>query len=158
MSRDNLAATFLSSAYAQDTPEVYVMLLILTYNGPSSPTRIAANNQDIVSEGNTYIGVPVQIVLPTTDGDRVSECDIVLSNIGQELIDEIRSLSDPITAEIRMITASDPNTVLVSYGDLTLRDIGYDALSITGRLTMEDFLGEPYPQGVMSAALFPGLF
>ena len=69
----------------------------------------------------------------------------------------IRSISSAPAVKIEIIRAADPDTVELSLDGFTLRDVSWDAASVTGSLTLDDIATEPYPAGIFSPASFPGL-
>ena len=72
----------------------------------------------------------------------------MIDNVSRILVDEIRNFADAMTVSIYVVDATaSPVSLEASYSGFSLKNLTYDALSITGRLTVEDFLGEPFPKG-----------
>lgn len=158
MSRSTSAA-FKAAVYAQQTDEIFLILLRLTLpTDPVSYLYLVNNTSDIVSNGQTYTAFPFSISLPTDENGRPSEATIAIDNVSRALVDELRGLTAPLGVRIQLIRASDPDVIEAEFDDFELRDVRYDAFSIQGRLTLESFISEPYPKDTLSAGNFAGLF
>jgi hypothetical protein len=57
-----------------------------------------------------------------------------------------------------VVLSSTPNTVEADFPVFKFTEITYDALTITGTISIEDFLLEPFPGDSFVPSLFPGLF
>jgi len=152
-----LSTSALAAINAQETGEVFVLLLSIDVPGGSS-IWLTDNSEDVVSRGRTFIGYPFSLELPSDEQGNISEARLSIDNVSRSLIDEIRGLTDALRLTIEIVMASTPDTVEYSANDYLLRDVTYDALTISGTLSQDNFLAEPYPAGIMSAAMFPGLF
>jgi len=154
---NTIPPSLLAQLYAQTSEDPYLMLVTLSH--PSFTTlKLVSNTVDIVSRGDTYIAFPMRITLPVDDGETAREVAMEFDNVSQELIDEIRSVTTPIDVLVEMILASDPDTVVVSYGDLSIRNISYNKSRISARLFMDDFLNVAMTSEKYTPQNFPGLF
>jgi hypothetical protein len=107
--------------------------------------------------GETYLPFPFDITLPKNVDGQVSTATLSLSNINREFIDDIRSLTTPLRVNIKVVLGSNPDEIMAEFTDFVLRQVSYNTASISGTLTLEDFLNEPV--GIlMTGATFPGLF
>jgi len=153
--------TISSSAWqaiaVRETTEAFLLLMTVTPSG-QPPIRMVNNTSDVVSRGNTFIAYPFTIDLPSNEEGQISSARIVLDNVSRTLVDEIRALASPLQVLLEVVLSSAPDTVEASFPDFTLRNVTYNALTIEGTLTLEDFLSEPYPKDILSGASFPGLF
>lgn len=142
---------------AADTGEVFhVLLTVANSDGP--PIRMTDNSEDVVSRSNTFISYPFGLELPSDESGTISEAKLSIDNVSRVLVDEIRSLVEPLVLTIEVVTASTPDTVEYSAIDYTLKNVTYDALTISGTLSQENYVTEIYPKDILSAANFPGLF
>jgi hypothetical protein len=142
----------------QETGEIYLMLLTIQHPALIPSLYFANNNADITSRGNTYLAWPFQVALPEEREDTVPTIQIVIDNIDRRIMAGIRSLPTAPTVLLEVVLASSPDTVEAGPFNFTLRGVDYDALTITGTLSPEDILNEPFPQYTYSPASFPGLF
>ena len=156
MSR-TLSTAALQAINAQQTGEVFHVLLTIE-NSAGPPLRMTDNTEDVVSRGNTFVAYPFALELPSDEAGNISEARLSIDNVSRILVDELRNLSDPLVLTIEVVAASTPDTVEYEAIDYRLNNVKYDALSITGTLTQENFLTEAYPKDIMSGASFPGLF
>jgi hypothetical protein len=137
MSRE-LSNGFLQELFKQESGDPFLALFTLSH--PTfSDIRLVNNTEDITSNGLVYQAFPVNLQLPVDDGETVREVLLTLDNVSLDLIDELRSVTDYINVNIQMVLASNPDLVEIELGELKLKTIEYNALSITGRLYMDDF-------------------
>lgn len=156
MSRTLSTAAY-SAINAQQTGEVFHVLLTIENSG-GMPIRMTDNTEDVVSRGQTFIAYPFALELPSDETGNISQARLSIDNVARALVDEVRTLAEPLVLTIEVVAASTPDTVEYSAADYTLKNVTYDALTISGTLTQENYLSEPYPKDIMSAATFPGQF
>lgn len=157
MSR-NLSATALQALYAQETGEVFLVLLTLTSPQMGSPIRVVNNTEDVVSNGNTFVKFPFDITFPDEGEDRAPVAQLRIDNIDRQIVQAVRDTTDVIKVTIEWIRAADPDTIEVSFPDFELTDVQYDELHVRGRLTLDSFLEEPFPADTFNPGGFPGMF
>ena len=147
-----------SSLLAQETSEAYLVLLTLEVDDDGSPKyfRFTSDAVDTVVGSDIYLAYPFEITLPSNVEDQVSTCQLSVTNVDRQLIEFVRTQTVPIKAGIDVILASNQD-VMVSYQDFTWRQLSYDAMTISGTLTLEDFLHEQVGH-IMSSKGYPGLF
>ena len=156
MSR-TLSAGASAGVNAQQTGEVFHTLLTVENSG-GPPIRMTDNSEDVVSRGKTFIAYPFALELPSDAAGHISEARLAIDNVARALVDEVRSLTEPLVLTIEVVTATTPDTVELELIDYTLKNVTYDVMTISGTLTQENFLSEPYPKDILSAATFPGQF
>lgn len=156
MSR-TLSTAALQAINAQETSDVFAVLLTIEVPD-STPIYLTDNSENIVSRSRTYVSFPFALELPSDENGQISEARLSIDNVSRYLVDEIRGITDPLQLTIEVVLVDSPDTIEYSAEDYTLRQITYDALTISGTLTQENYLSEPYPKDVMSASNFPGLF
>jgi hypothetical protein len=153
----SLSSTAIASANAQQTDEVWLVLLTIAHPSLATPIRVVNNNESIVSRGQTYQWFPFEIELPGEDVDSPSRARLRIDNVDRTIVNTIRSISTPPTVTLEVVLASAPNVVEVSFSGLSLREVDYDAMSVTGELVFESIFTEPVTL-TMTPARFPGLF
>jgi hypothetical protein len=152
-----LSATAVASLNAQETGEVWLVLLTISHPDLPTPIRVVNNNEDITSRGNVYQAFPFEIVLPGEDPDSPPRAAIRIDNVDRSVIALIRSISSAPSVTIEVILASQPNTVEIAYSSLALRNVRYDPSTIEGELFFEPLFNEPIT-ATMTPSRFPGLF
>lgn len=145
-----------ASAFAQETSEVWLVLLTLSHADLAQPLRFVNNTAAVVSRGETYVGFPFEITLPGEDGEAFGQARIRIDNVDRAIVNTVRSLDSPLQVLIEVVLASQPDTVEASFDGLTLRSAEYDALVVTGVLRFEEVLSEPVSVQ-MTPARFPAM-
>lgn len=151
-----LSSTALASAFAQETDQVWLLLLTVTH--PQLTTiRLVNNTVDIVSRGQTFIAFPFELELPQDDGESMPSASIRIDNVDQTIVRAFRALSTPPLVLIEAVLASSTDTVELSLEGLTFKSLTYDAATITAQLGFEPILVEPIAVS-MTPTRFPGIF
>jgi hypothetical protein len=96
--------------------------------------------------------------LPGEDAETLTQVNLVITNVDKLLVDGVRSIATPLDVKLQVVLASDPNTIEAGDFDMKLRDVNYDAMTLTGRCNFNDLLNEPYPAGTYTPADYLGLF
>lgn len=133
------------------------MLLTISHSSLATPLRFVNNNENIVSRGNTYTAFPFEIDLPNDDPDQPPKAQLRIDNVDRSIVQTIRTITSPPTVTIEVILASAPNTVEVSFTNLTLRNVSYDESEVTGELVFDAIYTEPVSV-TMTPSRFPGMF
>jgi hypothetical protein len=164
------SALFRQAAYAPETSEVPVLLITVEHNDIiDTPIRISTDNGfENEIDGQRVLGTlcvddffvycPVSITLPDDTDDTISSATIEVDNVDRSIMAAIRTITSPPTVTIKIVLASTPNTIEASFDNFKLSSVDADAMTISGKLSLGNFLGEPYPGGSMLPSNFPGLF
>ena len=152
-----VSATATASMMTEDTDEVWLPLVTISHADLGAPIRVVANNEDIVSRGNTFVGYPFELELPGQADDSPGEARLRIDNVDKQIVEAIRTITGPPTVLIEVILASAPDTVEIAIGAMTLRDVSYDALTIEGVLRFEDITIEPIG-ATITPERFPAIF
>lgn len=135
----------------------FLELIVLTHPDLATPLRFVNNNEDIVSGGETYTAFPFSIMLPK-DKDRVApSASIRIDNVSRQIGQLIRQLVTAPLITISIVRLDDFDTVEQQFPPLQLRNVEYDSLTVSGELTVDDMMREPYPQRTFSPSEFPGV-
>lgn len=157
MTTRTLSETALNSAAAEETQEVWLVLVTLEHDDLEEPIRVVNNIEDIESRGLTFLGCPFELDPPGDDADGPTEARLRIDNVNREIVVANRSITSPPTVTIEVILASDPDAPEVTISHLTLRNVSWDAAYVQGTLRFEDLSVEPVSQRV-TPGRFPGLF
>lgn len=153
-----LSAKATAALFAQETAEVFLVLLTVEHQDLAEPIRVVNNTEDITSRGHLFVGWPFEVTLPDSDPQQVSRATLRIDNVDRQITAAIRGLTSSPTLTFEVIMASTPDVVEVSFGNMQLESVQYDALEISGELTYENVLIEPYPGDSFTPQNFPGLF
>lgn len=154
----SLSTNALLALTAQETEEVFVILLTIEHDDLTDPIRVCSDNQNVVSRGETYIAFPFQLTLPIDDASRPPAAQLSIDNVTREIGVAIRTITSPARILFEIVRADAPDVVEVEFPNFLLRNVSYDALQVTGDLVVEDLTIEPYPGIKFTPANFPGLF
>ena len=157
MSR-SVSDTFKSAAFGQETSEAFLVLLEIDHADLASPIRVTSDGVDTTSGGETFVAYPFEMSLPSNPETGVSQAQLTIDNVSQDIITSIRNITTPPSVVIRVVLASAPSTIEAEFSGFELKNVSYDALTITGTMTIESFMSEPYPGGSFLPSSFPGLF
>lgn len=155
-----LSTAAITAGYAQETGEAYAILLSIFHDSLSQPIRVTTCGVNLTSRGNLFVALPFEITLPIEQEGTVPTARISIDNIDRQIVTAIRTLQpgDKAKTLIEIILESDPENVEVSFDELYLSNVTYDAFTVQGDLTVEGFASRAYPSGVFSPKYFPGLF
>ncbi|MFH1158915.1 MAG: DUF1833 family protein [Pseudomonadota bacterium] len=157
MSR-NVSAELKQAVYAQETTEAFIVLVTLSHPDLATPIRVNSSGQEVISNGDLFVAFPFEVILPDDVDDRPPRARLSIDNVSREIVLAIRTISSAPFVTIQIVMASSPSTIEAAFPDFRLANITYDQLTVEGDLTLEEFIGEPYPARVFSPADFPGLF
>ncbi len=152
----SLSATAVSSLNAQESGEVWLVLLTLSNPGITT-IRVVNNTENIVSRGNTFIAFPFDIELPGEDATSPAKAVLRIDNVDKQIVEAVRSISTPPAVTLEVVLASQPDTVEIAFAGMTLRAVEYDADSVRGELIFESIFTEPVSYNI-TPNRFPGLF
>lgn len=143
---------------AQETDEVFLLLLTLDHEDIAEPIRVVNNMEDVISRGDTYIAYPFEIALPDEDPESVARVTLRIDNVDREIVKSLRAIASPLSVALEVVMASSPDLVEAGPFNMTLVSAEYDALTVTGELAFEDVLNEPFPGHAYVPSDYPGLF
>lgn len=156
MSND-LSTELKAQIFGQTSGDPLLTLITLSHDDFST-IYLVDNTVDIVSRGNTYLAFPMYITPPSDDGEAEREATIEFDNVTLELIEELRTVTTPISVIIETILASDLDTVQTDIQDLKLRNITYSKQRINAKLYMDSFLNVELNNERYVPNIYPGIF
>lgn len=143
----------------QATSSEIVFVCLLTFSMPGRDSlRVCNNSVDVVSRGLTFTAFPFQIVLPNDDSERLPTVQLQIANVSGEIMEFIRGLPQAPELLLEVVTNVDFNVVEKSVGFLRLEQVGFDALTISGQLTVESVLARRFPSFDYTPVEYPALF
>ena len=145
------------SAFAAETDEVWLVLLTLSHPDLTDDIRVVNNPVDITSRSKTYVGFAFDLTLPVDSDEQAPVARLTIDNVSRHIAEAIRSISSAPAVTMDIIRAAAPDTVELTFSGFRLREVQWDALTVSGALVLDDITIEPYPAGVFSPASFPGL-
>lgn len=147
-----------SDMFASETGEGLLILLTIDHDDLSAPIRVVNNNVNIESRSNTYIAFPFTIILPSDNPESPPTARLEIDNVSREIGETIRSISSAPTVLIEVVRTDDFDTLEMSFPQLKLRNVRFDASKVVGDVLSEDIQLEPYPSTTFNPSNSPGLF
>lgn len=157
MSR-SLSAGALAAIHAAQSSNGFLYLLTISHASLVTPLRYVRNNVNAVSRGNTFTAFPFDVALADDRPDQAPEVQLLLDNVTREPMATLRVLTTPPTVLIEVVSIDALDTVEISSPNLRLRNVRADAREVTGTLSFEDLLEEPYPGYTFNPVDFPAAF
>lgn len=152
-----LSAPAVASQNAEQTGEVWLVLMSIAHATLAQPIRVANNNENITSNGHLYVAWEFELDLPGEDPENPGNARLRIGNIDPLIIQSLRAIASPPTVTLQVILASNPDLVEIEFAGLVLRNATYDAMQIRGDLAFEEILTEPVAT-TLTPAKFPGMF
>lgn len=161
------STNFNQEVFSQETESVFIVLLTLSSDELAEDIRIAsdpfetlpiANVYGVESNSLEYIFIPFEITLPRDDSSGTVSATLKIDNIEREIIAQARTLTRPLNVKIQCVLSNDVDVVEMEYDYFQLSNIQYDAMMVSGRLTLDYWGLEPFPSGRFTPSQFPGLF
>ena len=157
MSR-TLSLSARQALFSAETGDAFLILLTLSHPSLIDPIRVSSDAVDTLSRTLLFTAFPFDLVIPDDTQGTGPRARLVIDNIDRSIVSALRGITSAPSALIEIVRTADPDTVEASFPDFKLTNVVYDALSVSGDLTVEDFTAEPWPQAVFSPANFPGMF
>lgn len=154
----SLSSLAKQAVFAQETGEVFLLLLTISHASLATPIRVVNNTQNITSNGNLYTAFPFTIVLPDDTEEQPPRMRLVIDNVDRQIVQAVRNMTSKPTITLDVVLASQPDTLEASFPGFSLRRTNYDALTVEGDLNLEDVVLEPFPALSFTPQLAPGLF
>jgi len=165
----SLTTEAVQSAQSRTTDEAWLWLMTVSHDDLDAPFYLVNNTEPVTSNYQEYQKYPFEIVLSDDDGESLPKVKLKIDNIGDVEIDgeiverpiiaAIRSLSDSPEINLKLVMSGYPDDVQYEITDLVLREVDYDAFSITGTLYADDILNSRFPADTISlAGGYLGLF
>ncbi len=135
-----------------------VLILVTINDGTGTPLRLVNNIKDVVSRTNTFTAFPMSIDVSPDDGDTLQTVQLTIDNASLEMVDWVRTLTNPVPVIIETVFSGSLDTVELSLTNLVIRNIKYNTTSITANLMADDDLNQQIPSDTYNSYDFAGLF
>lgn len=154
---NQLSPQLLAQLFAQESSDPFLTLVTLSHDSFDT-IRLVNNSVNITSRGDVFTAFPMKIRFPVDDGETARDFTIDFDNVGLELIEEIRTVTTPISVKIELILASIPNEVQISQEDLLIEALTYNDKKISAKIALDNFLSTEMTSERYNPSNFPGLF
>ena len=111
--------TFIAATNTRTIEEVFVILVTISHANLATPIRIANDTLDeldsgvrgVISNGNEFIYLPFQFLLPNLERDNAPRARIVIDNITREIVAQLDPIRDPPEVRIQIALNTDPDII-----------------------------------------------
>ena len=155
------------AVFGQETDEAFIILLTIEGDDLTTPIRVASDPMEllpsagvrgVISRSNEYVYLPLNIELPQQDDSGIARARVTIDNIDRRVVEGARSATRGLSVTIEIVLSSDPDTVEVSVPDFRFESVRYNAMTISGDISLEFFDTEPLPAGRFTPSRWPGIF
>lgn len=155
-----LSTLFRQETNAQQTGSVYLTLLDIDYtSNTGDPLRFVNNYTQIVYDGNTYLQLAFNFIMPQ-DGENQRSASVELDNVDTRVAEFLLGAAvEQITVTERLIDASDTDAIVVEITrEYNLRNVNITRTIVTGELVYMQHLQDAFPKLRKTPTKFPGVF
>lgn len=143
---------------SQETDVVALMLVTIDHADLADPIRVVRNKENITSRGDLYVAYPFDLTLPDDIEDTITRVNLTIDNVDRSITQTIRTITGAPTVTLEVVLAEEPDEVEAGPFEFALRDVTYNAISVSGELAFEDILNRAVVRHTFTPANFPGLF
>lgn len=154
-----VSTSTLTALQRADDPFGILQLLEITGDGISTPVRLVADTRDLTHLGNTYIGIPFELVLPKQADKEVPRAQIRVDNVGRELTQDLEALPPgaELTATIKVVHRTTPDVVDYEFS-APMSGVLVDPLTVSAAVGVTDLWRRPAVDLRFDPLTAPGLF
>lgn len=144
---------------AVSSSDVAVVLLEITHPDMPEPARVVRDTQNLVSNGNTFIATAFDFTFPDDKGSSAPRAELVVDNVGRELMSWIDMSKGGRGAEVRLMVVlrATPDVIEADFR-LGLERIVVDQWKVTGELGYGNLLDLPAVAVRYDPRTAPGIF
>lgn len=149
------------------TDEVFIILITIDHPTLTQPIRVSndptqmlpsAQVRGTISQGDEYIFFPFDFSFPSQEANASPIAQIRIDNVSREISTVINEMNSAPSFDIKVVLASAPDIIELELPDFKLRNAEWNAVGVTGDITVEYFDQEPFPSGRFNPSGFTGLF
>ena len=144
--------------YSEDGEQAVIYLLTFESEDWSEPLRICDDNDDITADGRTFETWPMQVRLPDELEDEDRAVQITVSSVQRDIVDKLREQPEEVEVTLEIVMSGDPDQIPAGPFEMSLGDVNYNVLDISGDLTFADLVNDTYPEPTFTPQTAPGLF
>lgn len=150
--------TAFRAATDEATSEVFVTLITFSSSDLPSPLRFALNDENIISNGDTYLASGFQYKPPTQGDEAASTGTLRLDNLDKSITDAIHQMSSSPDITIVEVLVSDPDTPQYTLPPFKFFNINWNRDTVEGTIGVLDDQDEPSVSLAYTPKHAPGLF
>lgn len=178
--RSDFSPRMLRAFFTPDSPENIITLLkiygeyleepIYLCDGYTKRLDALTTDDEVIygltSEGIDHIFLPFEFPMPSDDGADGARTTLTIYNATGAITSLIRTLPGPPKVRIQLVlqgateasNGTDVSLPEMTIDNLELGGISYKDEAVTGHLSVDTRMGEPFPCHTMTPSHCPGLF
>ena len=156
-----ISAGGLQELFAQESGHAWITFIVVNHASMGTPLRICNDMKDQTFGGDLYIGVPFEIALAVDDEDTVPTVSLRLDNVGRDLVDTLRSITDRADVSVTHVRIDGAGAMTSEIGPLDFKLIGSEITMCIVDISLglsTDPLNAPATKEIFTSTLAPGLF
>lgn len=157
-----LTTSGVQSANDPNTPDTWLAIVSIHHETLDTPLRLVGNTEDVVSQGQTYTAVGLEIALPDQVDEELPTRQLRISDVSQTVVAAIRGLShqtvDRPVVSGSLIRAEDPDWVELGPFEYELLDATGDLNSVSLELGLQNVMNRSFPSFKVVPQWFPSSF
>ena len=136
-----------------------LVLLQIDHASISPPLRLVNDTSNVVSNGNTYVGLPFAVTLPTDQAREVPRAQLQMDNVGRDITAELEGLpvGAQLTATLSVVHRSSPDVVDYQF-TAPLSGVRVDVTTVTASMGPTDLMRRAAVALRFDPLTAPGLF
>jgi len=142
---------------ARFSKEAWLWLLIIDHADLPAPIRWVRNNEDIISDGETFAKCDFMLTIPGS-GEQSRSARLAMPNVSREIGFALSTMVGAASVTFQAVLASQPDTIELDFPGFKLRNVAWDAMIAEGELRRGEDDREPYPRVRITPGGFPPWF
>lgn len=153
------SAAFRRNINATSAQESPLILLEISHPSLGAPIRVVNDAQNLNSNGQTFVALAFDIVLPDDAEGQLPSARLRLDNAGKDLVEPLEASggAEGATVRVMQVLRSDPDTIEWET-QLDLRGVEMSNLDVNADIGYEDILNRPAIALTYRPDVAPGLF
>lgn len=154
-----LSTTAIAAVQRTSDGQGFLELLTITGGGIAAPVRLVNDTRDVISNGETFLACPFQVVLPKDAAKEVPRAQLRIDNVGREIGQELEALEPgaELTATIQVVYRATPNVIEYEF-TAPLSGIRANVLTVSAVMGPTDLMRRPAVAIRFDPFSAPGLF
>jgi hypothetical protein len=156
MSR-TLSSDFTEQVNRAETSTVFLTLLEIDHSSLTTPIRVVNNNENIISNGDTYYASAFMFTPPSQNDGDITPAKLDIDNVDRTIVEAVRTIDSPATITASMVLSSDLDYVEWGPIEMSLIQVTYNKEGVSGSIGFLQYLQYNVSSVVMDNSKFPGL-
>jgi hypothetical protein len=152
-----MTETFWDQQSGQLVDDIGIVLVTLSHPDLLEPLHCASMDIDVMSRGETFLGWPMSIKLPTA-GSSAKRGTLLIEDVDPRIGEVIRGLKGEIGLLFEYVSRDDPDDLILDHGGLLFSNISGNDGVISGEITGIASINDTWPIARATPDTSPGVF